>query len=63
MQARRKTFRVESMDRVAGRANGHGHGHGTHHDEVMSELRALRALVKPPEQVTASPGVVPAAPR
>jgi chemotaxis protein CheZ len=54
MQSRRKTFRVESMDRVTGRANGHGHGYGTHHDEVMSELRALRALVKPPEQVTAS---------
>src|SRR6266487_4196084 len=54
MQARRKTFRVESMDRVTGRASGHSHGHGAHHDEVMSELRALRALVRPPEQVTAS---------
>jgi chemotaxis protein CheZ len=54
MQARRKAFRVESMDRVTGRANGHGHGHGIHHEEVMSELRALRALVRPPEQVTAS---------
>src|SRR5258708_28819199 len=54
MQGRRKTFGVESMDRMTGRANGHSHGHGTHHDEVMSELRALRALVKPPEQVTAS---------
>jgi len=54
MQARRKTFRVESMDRVTGRASGHSLGHGSLHDEVMSELRALRALVKPPEQVTAS---------
>ena len=51
MQARRKPFRVESMDR--GRANGHAHGqHHVHHDEIMSELRALRTLVKPSEQVT-----------
>jgi chemotaxis protein CheZ len=55
MQARRRTFRVETMDRMTGRANGHlnGHGHAHHHDEIMSELRALRSLVKPAEQVTA----------
>jgi chemotaxis protein CheZ len=52
MQARRKPFRVESMDRVAGRVNLHGHGHHHAHDEIMSELRSLRALVKPSEQVT-----------
>lgn len=53
MQARRKAFRVETMDRVTGRANGHANGHSSAcHDEVMSELRALRALVKPAEQVT-----------
>jgi len=52
MQARRKPFRVESMDRVAGRVNGHSYGHHVAHDEIMSELRSLRALVKPSEQVT-----------
>jgi chemotaxis protein CheZ len=54
MQARRKTFRVESMDRVVGltavQPGIHHNGH--HHDEVMSELRALRALIKPAEQVS-----------
>ena len=51
MQARRKPYRVETMDRVQGnanwRVNGHalnGHNH-SHHDEIMSELRALRSLV------------------
>jgi len=54
MQARRKPFRVETMDRVTGRANGHvnGHAHHSHHDEIMTELRSLRALVKPAEQVS-----------
>ena len=52
MQARRKPFRVESMDRVAGRVNGHSYAHHHAHDEIMSELRSLRALVKPSEQVT-----------
>jgi chemotaxis protein CheZ len=53
MQARRKAFRVETMDRVSGRAIALVAGHNsTHHDEIMSELRALRALVKPQEQVT-----------
>ena len=52
MQARRKPFRVESMDRAAGRVNGHAYGHHQAHDEIMSELRALRTLVKPSEQVT-----------
>jgi chemotaxis protein CheZ len=52
MQARRKPFRVESMDRVAGRVNLHSYGHHVAHDEIMSELRSLRALVKPSEQVT-----------
>ena len=51
MQARRKPFRVERMDRATGRVNGQAHGH-TAHDEIMSELRTLRALVKPSEQVT-----------
>jgi len=52
MQARRKPFRVESMDRAAGRVNLHSYGHHVAHDEIMSELRSLRALVKPSEQVT-----------
>jgi chemotaxis protein CheZ len=48
----RRQFRVEAMR--AGRANGHANGHPhTHHHEIMSELRALRALVKPAEEVTA----------
>ena len=48
----RRQFRVEAMR--AGRANGHAPGqpHANHH-EIMSELRALRALVKPAEEVTA----------
>src|SRR5256714_15607692 len=52
MQARRKPFRVETMDRV--RVNGHANGpsHHFHHDEIMTELRALRSLVKPAEQVS-----------
>ena len=41
------------MGRGTARANMHAHGsHHTHHDEIMTELRALRALVKPSEQVT-----------
>jgi chemotaxis protein CheZ len=60
MQARRKPYRVETMDRVVGRANSPAHIHlqsshnSSHHDEIMSELRSLRALVKPSEQVTQS---------
>jgi chemotaxis protein CheZ len=48
----RRQFRVEAMR--AGRANGHTpvQPHVNHH-EIMSELRALRALVKPAEEVTA----------
>ena len=55
MQARRKLFRVETIDRAATRANGQGDAHihhPPHHDEIMTELRALRALVKPAEQVS-----------
>ena len=53
MQARRRAFRVETMG-FTGRANGHvnGHAHHPHHDEIMTELRALRSLVKPAEQVS-----------
>jgi chemotaxis protein CheZ len=58
MQARRKPFRVETMDRVTGRATSHANDHarGSHvyHDEIMSELRTLRTLVKPAEQVSAT---------
>jgi chemotaxis protein CheZ len=54
MLARRKPFRVETM---TGRANGHANGHAAgpphaQHHEIMSELRALRSLVKPAEQVS-----------
>src|SRR5437763_7398947 len=54
MQARHKPFRVETMDRMTGRATTHanGHAHHFHHDEIMTELRALRSLVKPAEQVS-----------
>ena len=52
MLAQRKPFRVETMDR--GRVNGHANGRAHHfpHDEIMTELRALRSLVKPAEQVS-----------
>ncbi|MGB9367405.1 MAG: protein phosphatase CheZ [Xanthobacteraceae bacterium] len=51
MLARRKPFRVETM---SGRAHGHANGPPqAHHHEIMSELRALRALVKPGEQASA----------
>ena len=54
MQARRKPFRVETAAREPGRLNGHAHTNfHLHHDEIMSELRALRTLVKPSEQATA----------
>jgi chemotaxis protein CheZ len=54
MQARRKPFRVETVDRGTGRQNGHAHAnHHLQHDEIMSELRALRTLVKPSEQANA----------
>lgn len=52
MQARRKAFRIESMDRVVEHPNAHMPGHHYAHDEIMSELRALRTLVRPSEQVT-----------
>ena len=50
MQARRKVFRVEEMVGAAARSGG-GHEH-KQHDEIMAELRALRAFVKPREEVT-----------
>ena len=40
------------MDCASGRLNVHTYGHHSAHDEIMSELRALRTLVKPSEQVT-----------
>jgi chemotaxis protein CheZ len=40
------------MDRATGRVNGHAPSQHYAHDEIMSELRSLRALVKPSEQVT-----------
>jgi chemotaxis protein CheZ len=58
MQARRKPYRVETMDRVQGNMNWRVAGHAlgghqpSHHDEIMIELRALRSLVKPTEQVS-----------
>src|SRR5947209_9414890 len=52
MLAQRKPFRVETMDRA--RVTGHGNGRAHHfpHDEIMTELRALRSLVTPAEQVS-----------
>ena len=50
MLARRKPFRIEAM---SGRAQVPANGPAqAHHHEIMSELRALRTLVKPQEQVT-----------
>ena len=50
MLARRKPFRVETM---TGRASGPVDGPApSHHHEIMSELRALRSLVKPAEEVS-----------
>jgi len=50
MLARRKPFRVETM---TGRASGPVNGPApSHHHEIMSELRALRSLVKPAEEVS-----------
>jgi chemotaxis protein CheZ len=47
MLARRKPFRIEAMTgRAHAPANGQAH---SHHHEIMSELRALRSLVKPAE--------------
>jgi chemotaxis protein CheZ len=53
MNGRRKVFRVESM-RHNGRAVAHtGDGDPVlRHQEVMAELKSLRTLVKPTEQVT-----------
>jgi chemotaxis protein CheZ len=51
MQGRRKIFRVEAMRGGAARPTGRGGAHESHH-EIMSELRALRALVKPAEDLT-----------
>ncbi len=57
MQAQRKAFRIETVGRVNGRASSHMASHARifsirRHDEIMSELRALRSLVKPAEQVS-----------
>jgi chemotaxis protein CheZ len=55
MQARQKPFRVEMerAGRLRGTVNGHAHApHYLQHDEIMTELRALRSLVKPAEQVS-----------
>jgi len=48
MLARRKPFRIEmgGAEHANRHANGHAH---SHHHEIMSELRALRSLVKPAE--------------
>jgi chemotaxis protein CheZ len=48
----RRQFRVEAMRTKS--ANGHANSHPhPHHHEIMNELRALRSLVKPAEQVAA----------
>ena len=48
----RRQFRIETMR--ARSANGHANSHPhLHHHEIMDELRALRSLVKPAEQMTA----------
>ncbi len=52
MQERRKIFRIEAMRSGTARPNGRGGAHESHHDEIMTELRALRSLVKPAEDIT-----------
>jgi chemotaxis protein CheZ len=50
MQAQqRKLFRVETLNR---RPNGRGDTHHGH-AEILAEIRELRTLVKPPEEITA----------
>jgi chemotaxis protein CheZ len=51
MQAQqRKLFRVETLIR---RHNGGGGTHHNGHAEILAEIRELRTLVKPPEELTA----------
>jgi chemotaxis protein CheZ len=56
MQARRKTFRIESVNgrqsRQAASPPGIDHHPGNGHHEIMAELRALRAIVEPREAVS-----------
>src|SRR5262245_66654785 len=53
MSAQRKVYRVETFMRRRNGANGPDER--THsHDEVMEELRALRTLIQPREDLTQS---------
>ena len=48
MNAQRKIFRVETFGQPRQHAPGRTHGH----DEVMAELKALRSLIQPQEDIT-----------
>jgi chemotaxis protein CheZ len=59
MQGHRKVFRVEAMNakptraaRPAAPASGDLHQPQSQHHEIMAELRALRSIIEPQEQVT-----------
>jgi chemotaxis protein CheZ len=54
MRANKRAFRIETISRpeampsYAGPAAANGHGH----HEILSEIKQLRALIRPPEEVT-----------
>src|SRR5262245_46219992 len=52
MSAQRKVYRVETFMRRRNGANGNGASLSISHDEVMAELRALRTLIQPREEMT-----------
>src|ERR1700674_4600517 len=57
MQARRKTFRIEAMNvrQIRPAAIGGSGGEqnsAAHHHEIMAELKALRAMIAPPDAVS-----------
>src|SRR5262245_55280300 len=57
MQGHRKVFRVEAMNAKPARAArpapvANGDLHQSQHHEIMAELRALRSIIEPQEQVT-----------
>ena len=52
MQGRRKFFRIEAMNGSAPATRAAGELSCVHHDEIIAELKALRSLVEPQENVT-----------
>jgi chemotaxis protein CheZ len=56
MRATKRAFRIESISQPAEvherRAAAARHGGGGGHNEIMQELRSLKALIRPPEEVS-----------